>query len=297
MLVDEQLANQWLPYVGYYRLSAYWYPAREVDSDGKRLDTFQSGTTFTDVVGLYEADRKLRTLIHDGIERIEIAMRAQLTDLLCLTPENNPLAHLEADRFRPSFDHLDWLWSIYGRLKRSAKRSESVKHYRENYGGKYPLWVAAESMDFSDMSKLYAGLTSSEQFKIAENLGFAFNLGNLADNQKEKVRKRHPWANWLEQLSVIRNTCAHHGRLWNRHFTPATTTAFRTVDKFTALPEGQSERIFGTLVVMANVLREVSPGTTWPDKAIDLLANHFLTNPLVEAASMGIPGNWDQQSL
>lgn len=30
-------------------------------------------TSFEDVIALYEADRKLRTLIHDGIERIEVA--------------------------------------------------------------------------------------------------------------------------------------------------------------------------------------------------------------------------------
>lgn len=97
MQVDHNLASQWLPSVGYYRLSAYWYPARELSPGGERLDNFQAGTTFADVVKLYEADRKLRTLIHDGMERTEIAMRAQLTDLLCLTPD---------------------------------KRSEAVEHYR-----------------------------------------------------------------------------------------------------------------------------------------------------------------------
>jgi hypothetical protein len=34
------------------------------------------------VVALYEADRKLRTLIHDGMERIQVMMRTRVTELL-----------------------------------------------------------------------------------------------------------------------------------------------------------------------------------------------------------------------
>ena len=67
MQVDEQLAWQWLSNVSYYRLSAYWYPARRLDDDGTHLDEFDEGISFADVVALYEADRKLRTLLFDAI--------------------------------------------------------------------------------------------------------------------------------------------------------------------------------------------------------------------------------------
>ncbi|MBS6935126.1 MAG: Abi family protein, partial [Actinomyces graevenitzii] len=32
MAVDDELASQWLEAVLYYRLSAYWYPLRRVDT-------------------------------------------------------------------------------------------------------------------------------------------------------------------------------------------------------------------------------------------------------------------------
>ncbi len=57
--VDEGLACQWLANVSYYRLSAYCYPAREFNAAGQRIDSFIPSTSFTDVVALYEADRKL----------------------------------------------------------------------------------------------------------------------------------------------------------------------------------------------------------------------------------------------
>ena len=86
MQVDADLARQWLRSVSYYRLSGYWYPYREQLESAPRMpvraDTFVLGSTFTEVAGLYEFDRKLRTLVHDGIERIEIALRALASGLL-----------------------------------------------------------------------------------------------------------------------------------------------------------------------------------------------------------------------
>ncbi|MDK8351729.1 Abi family protein, partial [Gleimia europaea] len=63
MEVDATLAKQWLTYVSYYRLSAYWYPARVMDAQGRRTDRLKPGISFSDAVALYEADRKLRALV------------------------------------------------------------------------------------------------------------------------------------------------------------------------------------------------------------------------------------------
>ena len=82
MEVECELAHQWLSYVSYYRLSAYWYPARRLGRCGNRDDEFNPGTRFSDVAALYEADRKLRALVHDGMVRIEIAMRTRIGEAL-----------------------------------------------------------------------------------------------------------------------------------------------------------------------------------------------------------------------
>lgn len=81
MRVDEDLARQWLRSVSYYRLSGYWYayrvlPPSAEPREPERCDDFEMGTRFADVVSLYEFDQKMRTLIHDGIERIEVVLRA-----------------------------------------------------------------------------------------------------------------------------------------------------------------------------------------------------------------------------
>ncbi len=59
--------------VSYYRLSGYWYPFRQPDN------TFKSGLTFETVWKRYVFDRQLRILVMDALERIEVAIRTQLT--------------------------------------------------------------------------------------------------------------------------------------------------------------------------------------------------------------------------
>lgn len=78
MHLDSTEAASWLAHVGYYRLSGYWYSYREMsDEPKKRLDTFVAGTNFHDVTLLYEFDRKLRSLLFDGIERLEVGLPPQ----------------------------------------------------------------------------------------------------------------------------------------------------------------------------------------------------------------------------
>lgn len=289
MSVDEGLALQWLSNVSYYRLSAYWYPARSMDPRNIRTDNFVQGARFRDVVDLYESDRKLRTLVHDGMERIEVTMRTRMGELLCV---NGPLAYLEHDRFRPKFCHSDWMKVARKRIDRAARTNESVKHYKYEYADKYPFWVLAEVLDFADVSRLFEGLPARDQRCISEGLEIVPDLGQLSLNQQRKVKALPPLVRWMEQLTVVRNVCAHHGRLWNKKFTPAPTVALRTQREFNGLPEGQSERIFGALTVMAHLLRMASPGTSWPDKISQVINSDFLRNPLVDPAAMGLPNNW-----
>lgn len=80
---DESKAKKFLQKIGYYRLSGYWYPFREsklsVGADGKPvvtvLDTFRHGAELHQAVDLYVFDKKLRILLLDALERIEIALR------------------------------------------------------------------------------------------------------------------------------------------------------------------------------------------------------------------------------
>lgn len=71
MLLERSMAARWLTSVGYYRLSGYWYPYRRQVAHG-RSDDFVEGTRFDDVAALYEFDRKLRTVLFDGLSARDV---------------------------------------------------------------------------------------------------------------------------------------------------------------------------------------------------------------------------------
>lgn len=289
MRVDDHLARQWLSNVSYYRLSAYWYPARAPTPKGCRGDTFAKGTDFTHVVDLYEADRKLRTVVHDGMERIETSMRTRVGEELY---NNGPLGYCNPAAFRPEFDHNRWLDTANKRVARASRHNAVIQHHQKKYGGNYPFWVLAEVLDLSDISQLYEGLPLTSQQRIAQSLKVHPDLASLPKSQRKKAARTPPLVRWMEQITIVRNTCAHHGRLWNRSFVPAPSSALRTIPGLQDLPQGQSERAFGAVVLMAHLLRTISPGTTWPDRVDRLLTESFMPNPLVQATSLGAPTDW-----
>ncbi len=77
VISDEQRTERHLANISYYCLSAYMLPYKQ-KKNGKILDSFREGITWDMVYNRYVFDRKLRLLIFDAIERLEVAIRAQI---------------------------------------------------------------------------------------------------------------------------------------------------------------------------------------------------------------------------
>lgn len=73
---DPDRARRYLRHLGYYRLSPYTIPFQQGSPD----HIYRAGTTFDDVLDLYVFDRALRLLVMDALERVEVAVRAAMTD-------------------------------------------------------------------------------------------------------------------------------------------------------------------------------------------------------------------------
>ena len=71
-ICDRNKAIQFLDNIGYYRLSAYMYPLLKMP---KTAHLYKEGSTFKKVMMLYRFDKKLRLLMFNEIEKIEIAIR------------------------------------------------------------------------------------------------------------------------------------------------------------------------------------------------------------------------------
>ena len=68
IVADDAAATECLHRIGYYRLSAFWYPFRKIVS-GVRTDDFLPGTHFEDAIKLYDYDKdpaELKNLVGDA---------------------------------------------------------------------------------------------------------------------------------------------------------------------------------------------------------------------------------------
>lgn len=70
-------------------------------------DDFRAGVAFDDVLDLYVFDRKLRLLVLDALERIEVAVRSALTDHM--SQVHGAVWYLDPVHFRDVRRHRDFL--------------------------------------------------------------------------------------------------------------------------------------------------------------------------------------------
>ena len=131
VVADEARAVRVLQNINYYRLRAYWLPfeAPELSGTAEGEHLFKPGTDFDAVVSLYVFDRKLRLLLLEAIERVEIAIRTHWAQVLA--DKYGAHAYLDPGVFHNLSMHCICLSSLDEELIRS--KETFVQHYRAKY--------------------------------------------------------------------------------------------------------------------------------------------------------------------
>jgi len=75
---DENEAHYCIKNIGYYRLKGYWW---DMQQDYVQ-HVFKPATYFDDVIERYFFDRRLKLILFEAIETVEIAIRARMIYLL-----------------------------------------------------------------------------------------------------------------------------------------------------------------------------------------------------------------------
>lgn len=305
-VADRAQALDYLERIGYYRLSGYWFAFRErsgplvlLDEQGRKpkkikvenvaLESFKTGATFQNAVDLYVFDKQLRLLAMDALERIEIALRVDISHTL---GKMDPFAYLEPAMFHGDFSrkldrdsglsrHHEWLGKHAQLVGRS--KEEFVRHNKSKYGLPLAIWVACEVWDFGTMSTLFGGMREAEQDAIAQ---YGINNGRI-------------FATWLRSLNYLRNVCAHHSRLWNRNIVeqPRLPSAAELpwIVSFENSDHARA-RCFMLLRLTCHLLRVVNPRSSWPQRMkAHLLAFPDLQHIGLNLTGMGAPADWETQ--
>jgi abortive infection bacteriophage resistance protein len=265
----------------YYRFSGYLYPYRK---DENSSEEFSENTSLDIVCRHYTFDRRLRFLILDAIERVEVSIRSRL--VYYFVHQYGPFEYLNYNNF-PNIDEEFFLKYVKN-LKYEIGRSKEIfiKHFYEKYGDKHnfpPLWMACELFSFGTLLTFFRGIDKQLKAKLASDL-------NITDVLL---------FSWLLSLSNLRNLCAHHGRVWNReYFLKLPTNQFKYKEWFLPInivgsSKSDGRKIFTILTILKFLLKNVAPNSKWKIRLCELLDEY----KDISRKAMGFPKNWKESAI
>jgi abortive infection bacteriophage resistance protein len=271
-ITDADKAERYLDYIGYYRLSAYMYPLLQMP---KELHRYKPNTSFDQVMMLYRFDKKLRLLIFNEIEKIEVAVRSAIVNIASdmtgnpfwMTDGNN---FIDAGKFHHTMDLID------AELRRS--REDFIVHFKQTYSDIYPpAWILAEVLPFGVITNVFSNIRNT---RIKKRIAQKFGL------------QVAPFESWLTIVTLTRNSCCHHARVWNKQNTIRPMIPNRMNGAWIALPT-DTLRIYFDLCIIKYFLNIISPQNDMKAK----LSWLFVDFPEIDLHALGFPDGWETEPL
>lgn len=274
LIPDSKSAQHYLTFISYFRFCGYGIEFEEPGANEERH--YRSGTTFDQILDCYIFDRKLRLLVIDAIERIEVALRTVITNELAW--KYGAHWYLDSNLFLRKFNHSELIYTIKKETIHKAQdgsvKHKKREHFIQRYFDKYStpelpaVWMVAEVLSLGVWSTIFA---------------------NLVDRENQKIICKHFGINyvvltsWLHSLTYLRNLCAHHSKLWNRQFTlkPLVANNYRH--------QLENNASFAAQAAILKILLDVvSTDSHWSQHLYDLIIKHSNIN----AQKMGFQENW-----
>lgn len=270
---DEHRVENYLMNIGYHRLSAYIYPFYKIP---KRDLLLKEGTTFEQVLILYRFDKKLRILLFNEIEKIEVAIRSVLANVGCQElKEKFWITELEyfanADKFNQTLVIIE--------KELASSKENYIEDFRQKYIENYPpAWMITEVLSFGNLNYIYSNIANNQLMKrIAGYFGL----------------KPQVFISWLTVLANLRNMCCHHARIWNREFMLNPAEPRKTSNVWIDTSRIDKKRIYYRLCIIRYFLSSVSPNNNFNEKLSELLSDF----PTVDIAAMGFSEEWKNEDL
>ncbi|MDE5787791.1 MAG: Abi family protein [Bacteroidaceae bacterium] len=284
---DEQLAIRYLSNISYYRLRAYTYPFQN-NTDALADHRFKADNIdFADIIDLYCFDRRLRSLMFNAIEKIEVAVRAKIVQVYSEATGNS---HWFCDRsiykHKEVLDRNGQQTTLYTLLMKDIEgeigrsNEDFIKHYYNKYDNPPlpPAWMTLEVLSLGTLSKLYQLLKKSS---LKKSIAKQFGLND------DRV-----FANWLHAIAVWRNCCAHHSRVWNRrciiNLQMPKNTDYPFLDEQT-IKVLHPNKIFAVLCCIKYISNIISPDSDLKRNILSIIGDG---GNLLNLQEMGFPKSW-----
>ena len=225
---------------------------------------------------MYRFDRKLRLLLFNEIEKIEVAIRSCITNYASL--QFNDLFWMTEENYFSNSQKFQTTCSVIDKELQNSKE-DFILHFQSTYSEPYPpAWMIAEIIPLGSLSHVYMNLDNKAlKKKIAQYFGLQAPV----------------FVSWLIILGGLRNLCCHHARMWNREL-PISPVEPKQM-KFAWIDSRliNKRRIYYRICMIRYFLFTLSPDNTFKEKLKSLLAAY----PGIDVRAMGFPANWENEDI
>ena len=283
---DEKLAKDYLSNISYYRLRAYTYPFQDNDNPKADHHFVRNDIKFSDIIDLYCFDRRLRNLMFNAIEKIEVAVRARIVQAYSEVYGSHwfydETLYKQVSKTDRKGNATTAFALLMEEIEAEVNRSyeDFIKHYQNKYDTPQlpPAWMTLEVLSLGTLSKMYNLLLKSPIKKnVAKDLG-------LADDRV--------LANWLHSIAVWRNCCAHHSRVWNRRSIINVCMPKNALLPFMGRNEMRKlhpNKVFTVLCCIKYFSNIISPGSNLKQNILSIIGDG---GNLLNLQEMGFPKDW-----
>lgn len=292
VIVNEMRVERHLASISYYRLSAYMLPFKQKEN-GVISERFREGVTWDMVYDLYVFDRKLRILVFDAIERLEVAFRSQIIYQLShkygahwhddtsifKTPERRELR----DGSVVTFDVYSEIQKYIREQLTNNKAEVFIKHYSLKYDSPMnpPSWMSVEILYFNHLSRICTSLN-----KRADINGISSYFG----------LPPQIFCSWLHAINYVRNLTAHHSRLWNRDMSivPEKLHFSKSLMWISNPDTVQRGKVYYVLCMLNYLLQTVNPTSSFKKRLKELLSSY---QSVASLSAMGFGPEWENEEM
>lgn len=193
---DKAQAGEFLLRNNYYRVSGYSLTLRS-------HDVFRPQASFQNIMDIYNFDHELRHILLRYLEIIEVAFKAIYS--YEFTKRYGATAYLDPGHFSDEDKYKEIIAKAEKQKDMRLPHEAYLKHFVEDLKQDIPLWAYVDLFTISDISFLYSISDSGVQTDVAAAFGLEKRGADILKS-------------FMHSMTIIRNLCAHGGRLYNRLF-------------------------------------------------------------------------------
>lgn len=279
---DEVKAKDTLLRENYFFISGY----RHFFIDQQKNKNFISGTTFSELYGVFNFDRHIRNIMFKNILIIENNIKSIISYQLSKKYGFKDKDYLNPNNFTSDPLRVRQVSDVLDKMKRqiriNGRKHSATLHYISNYGY-IPMWVLVKVLSLGIISELYAILKKDDKMAIANFYGLNVETMEI----------------YLSLLANFRNLCAHEDILYdhrtNRSIPDNGLHYKLNIEKIDGEYKYGKNDLFALVIIMKQMLlidefKMLVNEIEYEVKLLDSIINVIPLNSILN--KIGFPNNW-----